>query len=37
MAKEMMEFVRNNILLQVGIILLAQANHMPNLVLQLLR
>lgn len=37
MAKEMMEFSKNNMLVQVGMTLLAQANSMPNNVLQLLR
>ena len=37
MAKEMMEFSKNNILVQVDMTLLAQANSMPNNVLQLLR
>ncbi|HHW10156.1 MAG TPA: flagellin [Firmicutes bacterium] len=37
MAKEMMEFTKNNILLQAGTAMLAQANQVPQQVLQLLR
>jgi len=37
MAKEMMEFTKNNILAQAGIAMLAQANQQPQQVLQLLR
>lgn len=37
MAKEMMEFTKNNILLQAGQAMLAQANQQPQGVLQLLR
>ena len=37
MAQEMMEFTKNNILLQAGTAMLAQANQAPQQVLQLLR
>jgi flagellin len=37
MAEEMMEFTRSQILLQAGVAMLAQANTMPQAVLQLLR
>jgi len=37
MAKEMMEFTKNNILNQAATAMLAQANQMPQTVLQLLR
>ncbi|SHH69784.1 flagellin [Caloranaerobacter azorensis DSM 13643] len=37
MAKEMMEFTKNNILQQAATAMLAQANQLPNGVLQLLR
>ncbi len=37
MAKEMMEFTKNNILTQAAQAMLAQSNQMPNGVLQLLR
>ena len=37
MAKEMMEFTKNNILTQAAQAMLAQANQMPQGVLQLLR
>jgi flagellin len=37
MAKEMMEFTKNNILQQAAQAMLAQANQLPNGVLQLLR
>lgn len=37
MAKEMMEFTKNNILTQVAQAMLAQANQVPQGVLQLLR
>jgi len=37
MAKEMMEFTKNNILSQASTAMLAQANQMPQSVLQLLR
>jgi len=37
MAKEMMEFTKNNILAQAGVAMLAQANQQPQQVLQLLR
>lgn len=37
MAKEMMEFTKNNILSQAATAMLAQANQMPQSVLQLLR
>jgi len=37
MAKEMMEFTKNNILMQAAQAMLAQANQMPQGVLQLLR
>lgn len=37
MAKEMMDFTRNNILNQAATAMLAQANQMPQTVLQLLR
>jgi flagellin len=36
-AKEMSEFTRNQILMQSGTAMLAQANQLPQLVLQLLR
>ncbi|NLX91885.1 MAG: flagellin, partial [Firmicutes bacterium] len=36
MAQEMMEFTRNNIMLQAGTAMLAQANMKPQVVLQLL-
>jgi len=37
MAEEMMEFTRSQILLQAGVAMLAQANTLPQAVLQLLR
>ncbi|WP_415917944.1 flagellin [Xylanivirga thermophila] len=37
MAKEMMEFTKNNILQQAATAMLAQANQAPQSVLQLLR
>ena len=37
MAEEMMEFTKNNILSQAATAMLAQANQMPNSVLQLLQ
>ncbi|RLE06880.1 hypothetical protein DRJ00_09040 [Candidatus Aerophobetes bacterium] len=37
MAKEMMEFTRNNVLTQAAMAMLAQANTLPNMVLTLLR
>jgi flagellin len=37
MAKEMMEFTKNNILNQAATAMLAQANQQPQNVLQLLR
>jgi len=37
MAKEMMEFTKNNILMQAATAMLAQANQAPQSVLQLLR
>ncbi|MGI6555698.1 MAG: flagellin, partial [Bacillota bacterium] len=37
MAKEMMEFTKNNIISQAATAMLAQANMMPQLVLQLLQ
>jgi flagellin len=37
MAKEMMNFSKNNILSQAAQAMLAQANSMPNGVLQLLK
>ena len=37
MAKEMMEFTKNNILTQAAQAMLAQANQVPQGVLQLLR
>lgn len=37
MAKEMMNFTRNNIIAQAATAMLAQANQMPQQVLQLLR
>lgn len=37
MAKEMMEFTKNNILAQAATAMLAQANQQPQMVLQLLR
>ncbi|HOK44103.1 MAG TPA: flagellin, partial [Thermoclostridium caenicola] len=37
MAKEMMEFTKNSILQQAAQAMLAQANQMPQNVLQLLR
>ena len=37
MAKEMMEFTKNNILTQAAQAMLAQANQQPQGVLQLLR
>ena len=37
MAKEMMEFTKNNILGQAATSMLAQANQTPQTVLQLLR
>ncbi len=37
MAEEMMEFTKNNILSQAATSMLAQANQMPNSVLQLLQ
>ena len=37
MAKEMMEFTKNNILSQAATSMLAQANQMPQSVLQLLQ
>ncbi|OIQ60531.1 flagellin [Moorella thermoacetica] len=37
MAKEMMEFTKNNIIAQAATAMLAQANQMPQQVLQLLR
>jgi flagellin-like hook-associated protein FlgL len=37
MAKEMMEFTKNNILSQAAQAMLAQSNQMPQGVLQLLR
>jgi hypothetical protein len=36
-AREMMKFTKANILMQVGIIVLAQANQKPNMLLRLLR
>jgi flagellin len=36
MAEEMMSFTRNQILLQAGVAMLAQANAIPQIVLQLL-
>ncbi len=36
MAEEIMEFTKNNILSQAATAMLAQANQMPNSVLQLL-
>ncbi|NUK29765.1 flagellin [Parageobacillus sp. VR-IP] len=37
MAKEMMEFTKNNILAQAAQAMLAQSNQLPQAVLQLLR
>jgi flagellin len=37
MAKEMMEFTKNNILTQAAQAMLAQSNQIPQAVLQLLR
>jgi flagellin len=37
MAKEMTEFTKNNIILQAATAMLAQANQLPQNVLQLLR
>jgi flagellin len=37
MAKEMMEFTKNNIISQAATAMLAQANMMPQQVLQLLQ
>ena len=37
MAKEMMEFTKNNILVQAAQAMLAQANQLPQGILQLLR
>jgi len=37
MAKEMMEFTKNNIIAQAATAMLAQANQTPQQVLQLLR
>jgi flagellin len=37
MAKEMMEFTKNNILMQAAQAMLAQSNQQPQGVLQLLR
>jgi flagellin len=37
MAQEMVQFTRNQILLQAGTAMLAQANAAPQVVLQLLR
>jgi flagellin len=37
MAKEMMEFTRLNVLSRAGSAMLAQANQLPQMTLQLLR
>ena len=37
MAREMMDFTQMNILFQAGMLMLAQANQSPNIVLQLLQ
>lgn len=37
MAKEMMNYTKNNILMQAATAMLAQANQLPQAVLQLLR
>ena len=37
MAREMMDFMQMNVLFQAGMLMLAQANQLPNTILQLLQ